>query len=114
MWIPWTDEKDYAIGGTLVQTTSLTTTPIPHQLALNGQLLSVSPFTLSGTCTIDIRQNGSGITGLTSLAVTSTPTVYTPTANTFVSIGDLLGPIIDSVSSAIGLGVTMTYWKYLS
>jgi hypothetical protein len=113
-WIPWTDEKDYAIGGTLVATTSLSTTPVPHQLALNGQLLSVSPFTLSGTCVIDIQQNGSGITGLTSLSVSSTPTTYTPTNPTYVAVGDLLGPIIDSVSSAVGLGVTMIYWKYLS
>ena len=113
-WIPWTDEKDYAIGGTLVATTNLATTPPPHQLALNGQLLSISPFTLSGTCTIDFQQNGTGITGLTSLSVTSTPTTYTPTNTTMVAIGDLMGPIIDTISSGVGLGITCVYWKYLS
>ena len=113
VWVPWTDEKDYALGGVLVVTTNAATTPPPHQLALNGQLLSISPFTLSGSCTIDFQQNGSSITGLTSLSVTTTPTTYFPTNDTIVAIGDLMGPIIDTISSGIGLGITCVYWKYL-
>jgi hypothetical protein len=112
-WTPLTDSKDFSIFGTVVATTGAANQYGPYRNNLQGQLLQVAGKVLSGSLNLDIQQNGTGITGLTSLAFTTTDAVFTPTNTTIVSVSDYLGPYINSVSSAEGLQLSFLFWVYL-
>ena len=56
----------------------------------------------SGTCTLAIKINGVAVTGLGSIAVTTTPQNINATAANIVADGDLLTYEFSSVSSAAG------------
>ena len=114
IWVPFTDSKEYLIQGTLGVPSGATNYLGPHIAPWNGQLLSVSLVCRAGSGTLDINQNGTAVTGLTSLAFgTGTPNTYTPTNTTLVSVGDLMATVIDTVSSADNLTVSFVYWIYL-
>lgn len=63
--------------------------------------------TSSGTCTVAIQLNGTNVTGLSAISVTSTPQDVNATALNSVSIGDRVSVVITSVSSAANLEFTM-------
>jgi hypothetical protein len=113
-WIPLTDSKEYVVQGVLAVASGGTNYIGPHIVPVNGQLLSVTGLVRAGSLTLDIKQNGSGITGLTSLAFNTTVATFTPTNTTLVSAGDTMQPVIDAVSSADNLTLSFVYWVYLS
>jgi hypothetical protein len=113
-WIPDTDSKDYAVQGTLVVPAGAGDQLPLFIVPWNGQLLSISGVLVSGSLTLDIKQNGTSITGLTSLAVSTTVASYTPTNTTLVSVGDTLQPVLDTASTPIGMSLSLVFWKYLS
>ncbi len=112
-WTPLTFDKEWAVTGTVSATVGATGYLPPWIASTVCQLLSISVQVRSGSLTLDFRQNGTGIAGLTSLSATTTVTSYTPTNTVMVSIGDLLGPFVDTVSAADGLLVNAVMWKYL-
>ena len=57
----------------------------------------------AGTCTIGVQINGVGVTGLASLAVTTTSQDATATALNAVAAGDAVTLVISAVSGATGL-----------
>lgn len=105
-WSPLPDSKTFAIKGTI------DTDPVPpffYPVVGTAILTSVEIQLLSGTCTLDIQQNGSNIAGLTSLSITTSPQNFMPNDVTYVMNLDLFGPNIDSVSSADGLTITFIF-----
>lgn len=63
--------------------------------------------TTSGTITLAVKINGTNVTGLSAVAVTSTPATTNATAaNTFVS-GDVITIVPSSASSDLGLAYTL-------
>jgi hypothetical protein len=60
-------------------------------------LVAVWGVLRAGSCVIDIDQNGSGVSGLTGLTITTTNTRFTPGSPTPVSNGDLFAPVVDSI-----------------
>ena len=113
-WIPLTDSKEYVVQGTIGVPSGATNYIGPHIIPVNGQLLSVTGLVRAGSLTLDIHQNGSAITGLTSLAISTTVATHTPTNTTLVSVGDALQPVVDTVSSADNLTLSFVYWVYLA
>ena len=63
--------------------------------------------TSAGTCTVSIRINGTSVTGLGSLSVTSTTQDATATAANSIAIGDSVTIVISSSSSATNLQFTL-------
>lgn len=59
--------------------------------------------TLAGTCTVTIKINGTSVTGLNALAVTTTTQDATATAANSVAIGDVVTIVIASSTSASDL-----------
>jgi len=82
--------------------------PVPSGQTVT--LVSVIGMVRSGSCTLSIDKNGAGITGLTSLSFTNSPSTHTPTSTVTVSNNDYLAPVISAVSSADGLSLTF-YFK---
>lgn len=65
--------------------------------------------TASGTITASIKINGTNVTGLSSLSVTSTPQDATATAANTVAVGDQVTLVLASNSSAVDLAFTLGY-----
>jgi hypothetical protein len=63
--------------------------------------------TVSGTCTAAIQIGGVSVTGLSAVAVTSTPQLVNATALNTVAIGDRATMVISANSSAVDLEFTM-------
>lgn len=63
--------------------------------------------TTAGTCTISIQKNGVNVTGLASIAVTTTPQNPTASALNTLVAGDIVTLVIASPSSAANLSFTM-------
>src|ERR1035438_6368066 len=110
IWVPFTDSKEYIIQGTIGVASGATNYLGPHIAPWNGQLLSVSLVCRAGSGTLNINQNGTAVTGLTSLAFGTTVASFAPTNTTLVSVGDLMATVIDTVSSADNLTVSFVYW----
>jgi hypothetical protein len=75
--------------------------PFPYVL-LNGEtvyLVGIQAAVRTGTVTLQINQNGTGIAGLTSVSVTSTSTYFTPTNPALVTSGDLFAPVVTAIGS---------------
>jgi hypothetical protein len=64
--------------------------------------------TSGGTCTVTIQINGTTVTGLGSLSVTTTTQDVSATALNTVAAGDRVTVVIASVSSAAGLEFTLS------
>jgi hypothetical protein len=102
-WAPLPDSKDYAVSGTLAVASGADNYLPPFPYPSNATLLYVVAFVRAGSITLDIEQNGTGIGGLTGLAVTDSPTTFTPTDPASILANDLLACVIDSVDGADGL-----------
>lgn len=63
--------------------------------------------TSAGTATLDMKIGSTGITGCTSISVTSTPTTATCTAANVLAAGNQLNFVISSISSAVNLAATV-------
>lgn len=63
--------------------------------------------TTSGTCTLAIKINGTSVTGLSSLSVTSTTQDAPATAANSVAVGDEITCVISSSSSPVDLRFTL-------
>jgi hypothetical protein len=63
--------------------------------------------TSSGTVTASLKINGTNITGLGSISVSSTPQNVTATAANVVSIGNALSLVLSSPSSPVNLQFTL-------
>lgn len=113
-WTPLTFDKEWAVMGPVVATSGATGYLPPWIASTVCQLLSISVQVRSGSLTLDFKQNGTAIAGMTWLAVSTTVSSYSPTNTVMVSIGDLLGPVVDTISSAPdGLLINAVMWKYL-
>lgn len=67
--------------------------------------------TASGTLTLTIKINGTNVTGLTGLSITSTPANYTASgANTF-AVGDTITFTFASVSTPVNFATTVKLTK---
>lgn len=63
--------------------------------------------TTSGTITVAIQINGTPVTGLSAISVTSTPQNVTATAANTIAVGDEVTMVLSSNSSATKLQFTM-------
>lgn len=106
--VSFNDSKDYAVSGVLSIASGGTAYLPPFTYPNVATLLYVVAFVRAGSITLDIEQNGSGIGGLTGLAVDTTPTQFTPTSTT-VAVGDEFAPVIDSVDDADGLSLSFVF-----
>jgi len=82
--------------------------PVPSGQTVT--LVSVIGMVRSGSCTLSLDNNGAGITGLTGISFTNSPSTHTPTSTVTVSNNDYFAPVISAVSSADGLSLTF-YFK---
>ena len=89
--------------GTIENGTAKVTSFAPVAFTINSLKVAVD----SGSCTIDVEINGTGVTGMTNLSVTSTPLTATATALNSVSVDDEVTIVISNNSSAIGFGLTL-------
>lgn len=89
--------------GTVADGTAKVTSFAPVAFTIDSLKVAVD----SGSCTIDIEINGTGVTGMTNLSVTSTPLTATATALNSVSVDDEVTVVISNNSSALGFGLTL-------
>ncbi len=77
--------------------------------AFAGTINSLKVITVSGTCTVAIKINGTSVTGISAVSASSTIATGTAsTANTF-EIGDKVTLVISSNSSSADLQFTLKY-----
>jgi hypothetical protein len=74
-------------------------------IALTINQLSIA--TVSGSCTVDVQINGTGVTGLTGISVTSTPQTVSATALNTMAIGDKLTLVVSSPSTPADLAFVL-------
>lgn len=67
--------------------------------------------TASGTTTAAIKINGTNVTGISAVSVSSSPATGTATAANSVSIGDQVTLVLSSSSSPTNMGFTMKYTR---
>lgn len=72
---------------------------------------SLAIKTSSGTCTAAIKIDGTAVTGISAVSVTSTETVATATALNTVAIGQTITLDISSVSNPLDLVFTLKYTR---
>ena len=69
---------------------------------------SIVAQTTSGTCTVNVRKEGSSVTGLSAVSVTTSESTTNSSGNNVVQVGDTLDVVVSSVSStANGLSLTL-------
>ena len=98
VWVSLTLPYTYSVSGTLAVPSGATNFLPPFFSPGGMQLLSVIGMTRSGSLTLDIQQNGSGIAGLTGLAISNTPSTNSPTNQVTASPGDYFAPVITAIS----------------
>lgn len=76
----------------------------PYPFIING-INQIA--TTSGTITVAIKINGTNVTGLSALAVTSSPANYTASAANVVAAGDRVTVVTSSTSSALNLELSL-------
>jgi hypothetical protein len=103
------DTKDYSVSGTLAVASGATNYLPPFNYQNAGTLVAILVKVRAGSCTLDINQNGSGVGGLTALAVSDSWTTYFPTDVTAVAVGDEFAVVLDSVDSADGLSCDFVF-----
>jgi hypothetical protein len=111
------DDNTYSVSGTL-QVPSGATGYLPpfFKVFAGGEsvtLIGVRAMVRSGSCTVNIQQNGSNVTGLTAINVTTTPTTTSLSTPASVANGDYFAPVLTAVSSADGLSLTFLFGKTL-
>lgn len=84
------------------------TIPITPKAAFGSTIDQIRGLkTTSGTLTLAIQINGTNVTSLSALSVTSTPQDVTATAAFTVAAGDRITMVITSASSPVGLEFTL-------
>jgi hypothetical protein len=76
-------------------------------------LIGIEAMVRSGSCTISIDQNGSAVSGLSAVSVTTSATTTNATSPASVTSGDYFSPVITAVSLADGLSLTFIFGKTL-
>lgn len=72
---------------------------MPVPLGQTVSLMSVIGVVNGGTSvTLDVQQNGSGVTGLTGLTITTSPSSAGPTSATAVANNDQFAVVITAIS----------------
>lgn len=108
----------YSVSGTLAVpsggTNFLPPFAVPVPSGKTVKLVAARIWVRSGTATLSINKNGSALSGLSALSITSTPTTFTATGtgsdNTMADM-DQIAPVISAVSSSDGLSCTL-YFDY--
>ncbi len=67
--------------------------------------------TSTGTCTAAVKINGTNVTGLSAVSVTSTPGTTSGTAANTVAAGDAVTLVLSSLSAALDVSFTLKYTK---
>ncbi len=116
----WSQISDYAndtysVSGTLAVPAGATNYLPPFFKVFPSNvtytLIGVEAMVRSGSCTLSINQNGTGVTGLTGISVTTSATQTNATTPASVASGDYFAPVISAVSSADGLSLTFIFGK---
>ncbi len=118
----WSQISDYAndtysVSGTLAVPSGATAylppffKVFPSNVAYT--LIGVIAMVRSGSCTLSVNQNGSAVSGLSSINVTTSATTFYATTPATVSSNDYFAPVISAVSSADGLSLTFIFRKSL-
>lgn len=89
--------------------TYVLTTQMPYGMTIT----QVAAKTASGTCTVQVRINGTNVTG-GSVSVTSTEATSTATAANVVAANDTVDVVVTSPSSAADLSVTINGTRSLA
>ena len=95
----------YALMGAIVLPTGLANTIPPLTVLANVVLTGIYAYTLSGTVTADIQHNGITIVGLGGVVITSTPTLFTPTAPEAFIKYDEISVVPTAIATPLGLVV---------
>lgn len=103
------DSKTFVIMGTVDLSSTTPVPPFPYPVPGSAVLESVVIQLLSGTCTLDIQQNGTTLDGMGSLGITTSQQTFTPTNHIDVENLDLLGPDITAIDGAAGLTVCFIF-----
>ena len=107
----------YSVSGTLVVPSGATGYLPPFfKVFAPGAVLTligIIAMVRSGSCTLSIDQNGTAVTGLTGLSITTTATTTTLATPVAVSLNDYFAPVISAVSAADGLSLTLVFGKVL-
>jgi hypothetical protein len=72
---------------------------------------TIKVATLSGTTTLAVKINGTSVTGISSVSVSSSPATGTATAANAVSIGDKVTLVLSSSSSPVDMSFTLKYTR---
>lgn len=67
--------------------------------------------TVSGTASVAIKINGTSVTGISAVSVSSTPATGTASALNAVAIGDKVTLVVSSGSSPVDLSFTLKYTR---
>jgi hypothetical protein len=101
--------RSFAVKGTLVVPVGVADDIPPFSETFPAiqteNLIGVVGMLIAGTADIDCYRNGSPITGLTSLALTTTPTETDLGSPLSISTGDIFTAFLTSVSAAVGLSL---------
>ncbi len=91
----------------MIETPTAKTYTITQSMPYACTVNDIRIATFGGTCTANIKINGTSITGLSSISVTSTPQTVSASAANTMSSGDQLTMVITAPSSAADLAFTI-------
>lgn len=72
---------------------------------------SLKVITVSGTCTVAVKINGTSVTGISAVSASSTIATGTASAANTVAVGDKITLVVSSNSSAADLQFTVKYTR---
>lgn len=111
------DNDTYSVSGTLAVPSGATNYLPPFFKVFPSNvtytLIGIEAMVRSGSCTISIDQNGSAVSGLSAVSVTTSATTTNATSPASVTSGDYFSPVITAVSLADGLSLTFIFGKTL-
>lgn len=99
-----------SITGTIAAPANSTYTVLlssPNALTINSLSIGLA----SGTCTAALQADGSTVTGMGAIAVTSTPQTITSTAGNTLAVGKNITLVISAGSSPVNLNYTIATTK---
>lgn len=84
---------------------------LDFKTAFAGTINRLDIACISGTCTVAIKINGTSITGLTAVAVSSVPATALATALNAFAAGQQVTLVISANSAAVDLAFTLKYTR---
>jgi hypothetical protein len=103
--------------GFLEQLTGFIETPLSKTYTLDQSasyaytINTIALATSAGTATVAVQINGSNVTGMSAISVSSTPTTATASAANSVAPGDKVTMVVTSPSSAANMAFTEKYTR---